>query len=91
MVGAFLTWYGERWEYQVRLPKEIPQYVLDEDIDKLFQAIETKQTHKSSISRDHLLVELAIKSGLRRAELAELEVRDVHPDYLKVRQEEQKR
>jgi len=47
-------------------------------IEKLFAAIEDKQTHKACIVRDSLMTALALKSGIRRGGLAKLEVNDVH-------------
>jgi len=35
--------------------------------------------------RDSLLVELALKSGMKRSELSNLEVKDIHADFLVVR------
>ncbi len=91
MIGMFLKWYGESWEYKVKVPKEIPQYVIDEDIEKLLNAVGSKKTHKATITRDTLIIELALKSGLRRAELANLEVSDVYPDSIIVRQGKNKK
>ena len=43
------------------------------------------ESGKGCIVRDALLVSLALKSGLRRAELANLAVKDIHTDFLVVR------
>ena len=56
----------------------------DSDIEKLFAAIESKKTHKGCIARDSLLVRLALKTGMRRRELANLEPKDIHADFLVV-------
>ncbi|MFC2059930.1 tyrosine-type recombinase/integrase [Chloroflexota bacterium] len=86
MIKAFMKWYGEPIDdFNVKVPKNLPPYTEDADIEKLFSAIEAKRTHKSTIGRDSLLVELALKSGLRRKELADLEVKDIHADFLVVR------
>ncbi|MGD0352306.1 MAG: tyrosine-type recombinase/integrase [Dehalococcoidia bacterium] len=86
MVRMFMKWYGEPiTDFKVRVPKSLPPYTDNSDIDRLFQAIESKVTHKKLITRDRLLVELALKSGMRRGELASLEVRDIHGDFLVVR------
>jgi integrase/recombinase XerC len=86
MVLMFMKWYGEPVKnFKVRVPRSLPTYTDDSDIDKLFAAIETKATHKRLITRDRLLAELALKSGMRRGELANLEVGDIHGDLLFVR------
>jgi len=80
-----MKWYGEPMnDFRVKVPKNIPHYTEDSDIEKLFGAIENKKTHKGCITRDSLLVELALKTGMRRAELANLEPRDIHSDFLMV-------
>jgi len=85
MIRVFMKWYGEPMnDFRVKVPKNIPHYTEDSDIEKLFGAIENKKTHKGCITRDSLLVELALKTGMRRAELANLEPRDIHSDFLMV-------
>jgi hypothetical protein len=58
--------------------------VEDDQIEKLLSAIKGKKSHKRSIERDLLIVELYLKTGMRRSELADLKVRDVHSDFLMV-------
>jgi integrase len=83
MIRVFMKWYGEPMnDFKVKVPKNMPPYIENSDIEKLFSAIESKKTHKGCITRDSLLVELALKTGMRRAELANLEPRDIHPDFL---------
>ncbi len=86
MLRVFMKWYGEPMEdFKVKVPKSLPPYTEDSEIDRLFHAIENKKTHKNTIVRDCLMIELALKSGLRRGELANLEAKDVHTDFLIVR------
>lgn len=86
MVKAFMKWYGQPVEdLKVKIPRTLPPYTEDSDVEKLFRTIESKQTHKGCIVRDGLLVALALKTGMRRSELADLEAQDVHPDFLIVR------
>ena len=86
MLRVFMKWYGEPMEdFKIKVPKSLPPYTEDAEIERLYHVIENKKTHKSTIIRDSLMVELALKSGLRRGELANLETRDVHPDFLIVR------
>jgi integrase/recombinase XerD len=77
IIKGFLNWYGEEIDLKVRLPHQLPEYVEDESIQKLIMATKKKQTHKNSIDRDILLIELAYNSGLRREELANLKVSDI--------------
>jgi integrase/recombinase XerD len=86
MVKSFMKWYGQPIDdYKVKIPRTLPAYIEDDQVEKLLKAIEGKKTHKASIARDRLLVELAVKTGMRRAELANLEARDVHDDFLVIR------
>ena len=77
IIKGFLDWYGEEIDLKVKIPRQLPEYVEDESIEKLIEAIKKKNTHKGSINRDILLVELAYGSGLRRQELANLKVSDI--------------
>ena len=88
IVKSFMEWYGEKLETRIRLPERLPDYVEQDEIDKLKEAMRSKQTHKGVIERNLLLIELACKAGLRRQELSNLMVRDVdlQRNYLVVRQ-----
>jgi len=89
MIKGFMKWYGEPMaDPKVKIPKTLPPYTEDSEIGKLFEPIESKQTHKKSIVRDSLLVALGLKSGMRRSELANLETQDVHADFLGTTKEE---
>ena len=82
-IKAFMKWYGESLDdLKIRVPKILPPYTEDSDIDKLIARIENKKTHKATIVRDILLVELARSSGMREDELAKFEVGDLHTDFL---------
>ncbi|MFC2066816.1 tyrosine-type recombinase/integrase [Chloroflexota bacterium] len=86
MIRVFMKWYGEPMDdFKVKIPKTLPSYTEDSEIEKLFNAIENKKTHKSCIVRDNLMVALALKTGMRRSELGNLEVKDIHQDFLLVR------
>ena len=86
MLRMFMKWYGEPMDdLKVKVPKSLPPYTEDAEIERLLHAIETKKTHRNSIVRDSLLVELALKTGMRRGELANLETKDIHNDFLVVR------
>lgn len=86
MVKAFMKWYGEPIEdLKIKVPKSIPKYTEDADIDQVRDAIANKKTHKGCVTRDLLLFDLDHQSGLRRGELSNLFVRDIHADFLEVR------
>ena len=86
MVKSFMKWYGQPMdEFKVKIPRTLPPYIEDDQIEQLLHVIESKRTHKGTIVRDKLLVQLDVKTGLRRAELANLEARDVHADFIVVR------
>jgi len=77
VVKSFMKWYGEPLDIKIRIPKILPEYVHVGDIDKLMDAMREKKTHKRSMRRDLLLVDVATHTGLRRQELANLLIRDV--------------
>ena len=78
-ISAFFKWFnGENLPIKIRVPKILPQYVNDADIDKLVSAMQSRKTHKAIIERDILLVELDRMTGLRRSELANLKVGDLN-------------
>ena len=81
----FMSWYGEKLDVKAKLPKSLPTYHEDKDVEALISVIQQKKTHKKVILRDTLLVLVGWRTGLRRAEMANLEVRDIHSDFLIVR------
>lgn len=86
MIRGFMKWYGDPIDdVKIKVPKTLPPYTEDSDIEKLLAVIPKKRSHKGCIERDQLMVLLDWRSGLRRAELANLLVRDVHRDALIVR------
>ena len=86
MIKGFMKWYGEPIDdIKIKVPKTLPPYTEDADIEKLIATIPKKRSHKGCIERDQLMVLLDWRSGLRRAELANLLVRDVHGDAVIVR------
>ncbi|MFC2044824.1 tyrosine-type recombinase/integrase [Chloroflexota bacterium] len=86
MIRVFMKWYGEPMEdFRIKVPKTLPPYTKDSEVERLLSAIGNKRSHKGCIVRDTLIVELAVKTGLRRSELANLEAKDIQPDFLVVR------
>jgi integrase len=78
IIKTFMAWYGEPLDSKIRLPQTIPDYVKSDDIEKLKEAMKSKQTHKKVIDRNLLIIELAIKTGLRRGEIHNLLVKDIN-------------
>ncbi len=86
MIRVFMKWYGEPMDdCRIKVPKTLPPYTKDSEVERLVSAIGNKRSHKGCIVRDTLIVELAVKTGLRRSELANLEAKDIQPDFLVVR------
>ncbi len=84
-VRAFMHWYGEPIDdLKIKAPRPLPQYVEDNQIEDLRSVIRGKRSHRKSIERDLLILELYLKTGMRRNELAELKVGDVHSDFIMV-------
>jgi site-specific recombinase XerD len=78
VINTFMVWYGQKLNIKVRVPSKLPQYVEDNDVSRLLEAMKSRPSHKTNINRDTLLVELALNTGLRRTELANLRVGDIH-------------
>ena len=79
VLNSFFKWYsGEELPLKIKQPKTLPQYVPGEEIDQLIRGIRQKKSHKKSVQRDVLLVEVGKMTGLRRGELANLKVGDLH-------------
>jgi len=77
ILKVFFKWYGEDLNLTIRVPKSLPAYVYTADVEKLVAATTTKRTHKKTIERDTLLVDLLKQTGLRRGEAANLQVGDI--------------
>ncbi len=62
---------------RIKEPKRVPQYVKRDDIETLLEALRNKKSHKGCSERDILLIKTAFMAGLRRGELAKLQVQDI--------------
>ena len=82
-----MAWYGEKLEIKIKTPNTLPDYIESADIEKLKGAMRSKKTHKKIIERNILIIDVGIKTGLRRAEIANLKVSDINlaQRYLTVR------
>jgi site-specific recombinase XerD len=87
MIKPFMKWYGDPIsDLKIKIPKSLPSYTPEADIDKLILAIETKRSAKQTIERDVLLVLTSRHAGLRREELSNLRVKDISESYIFVRE-----
>ena len=80
IIGGFMKWCGVDLGVKVKVPYIVPEYVSDEDVQKLLAEIRAKKTHKETIERDVLLVLLGYKAGLRRGAKPKLELEDIRFD-----------
>jgi integrase len=80
VISAFMSWYGQNLNIKISVPHKLPEYVKEDDTERLLAAISNRPTHKKNINRDTLLVEVALNTGLRRSELSNLKVSDIHLD-----------
>ncbi len=65
------------FDLKIKRPRILPGLVSAEDIASLNDAIRGHSTHKASTVGDLLLIDTTIKSGMRRAELANLKVASI--------------
>jgi integrase/recombinase XerD len=89
--SAFFKWYdGSSLPFKIKSIPKPPQKVLDEEVDKLKEAITSRKTHKKELARDLLIVDLLYHTGMRLSELTDLRVGDLRligaSPYLKVRE-----
>ena len=75
---GFLKYLGIDFDISIKRPHLLPEHVYEKDIQKLKATITNHVTHKGSVFRDLMIIETAIKTGLRRAELANLLVRHIN-------------
>ena len=66
------------FDISIKRPHLLPEHVYEKDIEKLKQTIANHMTHKDSIFRDLMIIETAIKTGMRRSELANLLVKHIN-------------
>ena len=71
---GFMAYLGMEFEVKMKRPHILPELVAEEDIERLREAVRAHKSYKASIPRDLLLIDTAILTGMRRAELARLTV-----------------
>ena len=74
---AFLKYLGMEFGITIKRPHLLPEVVTDEDVEKLKDTIRNHHSWKRSITNDLAIIETLSKTGMRRAELANLTVGDV--------------
>ena len=74
---GFLKHLEMALDLKVKVPRQLPEFVAIEDIEKLKSSLHSKHTHRGCRFRDIMLVETAANTGLRRGELANLRVKDI--------------
>jgi len=74
---AFLKYLGMEFGIIIKRPHLLPEVVTDEDVEKLKDTVRNHHSWKSSITNDLAIIETLSKTGMRRAELANLTVGDV--------------
>jgi site-specific recombinase XerD len=79
-----MKWFGSGLDYKPKPPHNVPPYHTKEQINSLVQATKNKKTHKKLARRDALLIELAITTGMRRSELANLYVGNIDFEHRKI-------
>ena len=75
---GFLKYLGIGFDISIKRPHLLPEHVHEKDIKKLKDTIANHLTHKGSVFRDLMIIETAIKTGMRRAELANLLVKHIN-------------
>ena len=75
---GFLKYLGIKFDISIKRPHLLPEHVYEKDIEKLKDTIANHMTHKGSVFRDLMIIETAIKTGMRRSELANLLVRHIN-------------
>jgi integrase len=80
MLRVFMKWYGEPMDdFKVKIPKTLPPYTEDSEIEKLFNAIENKKTHKGCIVRDSLVAAIGFEPAPNPSHLFTYQEGDVIP------------
>ena len=69
---GFLQFIGFSFDISINRHKLLPEFVNTEGISRPRDTLRNHKTHKSSVFRDLVLADTAIKTGLRRSELASL-------------------
>ncbi|HEX9976854.1 MAG TPA: tyrosine-type recombinase/integrase [Dehalococcoidales bacterium] len=86
MLRPFLKWCGDPiTDLKIKIPKSLPPYTDDSQVESLRAQVRNKKSHKSLIERDLLLIDTAGKTGMRRGDLANLAKSDIHDDFIIVR------
>ena len=81
VIKGFMKWYGEPIEdVKIHVPSPLPDYITDESINKIKEAMMNVKSHKKKSIRNLLMVDFAAQTGLRCAELADFKVENIDFD-----------
>ena len=67
-----MRFLGMEFEVKMRRPIILPELVSEGDIEKLREVVRGHKSHKWSVPRDLLLIDTAVRTGMRRSEMANL-------------------
>ena len=66
------------FEFRVKVPKALPEYVDVSEIEKIVDWIKNRKTYRDTIDADLTLLKTAMRTGMRRSEMANLKVGEVN-------------
>ena len=75
---AFLEYMDIPFEFRVKVPKTLPEYVDVSEIEKIVDWIKNRKTYRDTIDADLTLLKTAMRTGMRRSEMANLKVGEVN-------------
>ena len=77
---GLLNYLGIPFDLTVKVPKTLPEYVEVSEIEKIVEWIKNRKTYRDTIDADLILIETAMKTGMRRSEMGNLKVEDINLD-----------
>jgi len=80
IINGILDWCGEEKVKRVKTPKRKPSYTPEAEFEAFFTTIGSKKSHKGTIARDTLMFQVMDATGIRCAEVANFNVRDLFLD-----------
>jgi hypothetical protein len=66
IVNGFMGWYGQKTDIRIKLPEQLPDYIEQDAIGKLKDAMRSKKANKRILDHNMLLIDLACKAALNR-------------------------
>jgi hypothetical protein len=56
-----MDWYGEKLDTKIKVPDTLPDYIEQDDIKKLKNAMRSKKLTRTSLKETYLLLNLELK------------------------------